>query len=457
MLPITEKIRLQKREVFVLSCSIPYNLRMTCFSLTGLLVPGDIYMTIRDDLNDNERDILEKVIKGNISFHRIDSLTDKETAVKIRRYAVEESSGIELEHIRTCSLSLEDVTKRNIENMIGAIQVPLGVAGPLKVKGEFAEGSYHIPLATTEGALVASVNRGCSVITGSDGANVRIFQDVMTRAPVFRLDNVANAREFADWVKDPGVFARMKDKASQTTRFGELISVEPFVTGNTVYLRFSYDTKDAMGMNMVTIATESLTSLIEDEFGAIPISLSGNMCIDKKPAAINTILGRGKTVAADVVIPKGLVEERLKCKPETMVDVNYRKNLLGSARAGALGFNAHAANIIAAMFIACGQDAAHVVEGSTAITTMELTKYGDLYCSVTLPALPVGTVGGGTGLGPQSDCLRLLGVKGSGTPPGTNSRKLAEIVASAVLAGEISLIGAQAAGHLARAHAKLGR
>jgi hydroxymethylglutaryl-CoA reductase (NADPH) len=414
-------------------------------------------MTLRDDLNEKERDILAKVIKGEIPYHRIDSLAGKEAAVRIRRYAVEDSYGVELEHIQLCSLDLEAVTKRNIENMIGTIQVPLGVAGPLKVKGEFAEGSYHIPLATTEGALVASVNRGCSVITGSDGANVRIFQDVMTRAPVFKLDNVVRAREFSDWVKRPDVFARMKDKASQTTRFGELVGVEPYVAGNTVYLRFSYNTKDAMGMNMVTIATEALTALIEDEFGAIPVSLSGNMCTDKKPASINTILGRGKTVVADIVIPKELVGERLKCKPETMVDVNYRKNLLGSARAGALGYNAHAANIIAAMFIACGQDAAHVVEGSTAITTMELTQYGDLYCSVTIPALAVGTVGGGTSLGPQGDCLKLLGVKGPGTPPGTNSKKLAEVVAAAVLAGEISLIGAQAAGHLARAHAELGR
>lgn len=414
-------------------------------------------MASKDDLCENDRDVLEKVIRGEVPFYKIDSLTGKEASIRVRRYAVEEISGVELGNVATCSLDLEMATKRNIENMIGVIQVPLGVAGPMKVKGEFADGSFYIPLATTEGALVASVNRGCSVITGSGGANVRIFKDEMTRAPVFKLDNVLHAREFADWVREPEVFIRMKERAAQTTRFGELMGVEPFVTGNTVFLRFSYDTKDAMGMNMVTIATEALTKMIEKEFGAIPVSLSGNMCTDKKPAAINTIMGRGKTIAADVTIPRAHVEERLKCKPETMVDVNYRKNLLGSARAGALGFNAHAANIIAAMFIACGQDAAHVVEGSTAITTMEITKDGDLYCAVTLPALAVGTVGGGTGLGPQNDCLRLLGVKGSGEPPGSHAKKLAEIIAVAVLAGEISLIGAQAAGHLARAHAELGR
>ncbi len=414
-------------------------------------------MISKKDLNRDKKELLEGVISGQISSHKLDSLTDSKTAVMIRRFALEETSGFAFDHIQNFSIDVEDASKRNIENMIGAIQIPLGVAGPLKVNGEFADDTFQLPLATTEGALVASVNRGCSVVTRSGGSNVRIFQDSMTRAPVFKLENVIRAREFADWLKDPDVISRMKSKAGETTRFGEMVDVKAFVTGNTVYVRFSYDTKDAMGMNMVTIATDAVLSLIEDEFGAIPVSLSGNMCTDKKPAAINTILGRGKTVVADVTIPAELVEERLKCKPETMAEVSYRKNLLGSARAGSLGYNAHAANIIAAMYIACGQDPAHVVEGSSTITTMEINRYGNLYCSVTLPAMAIGTVGGGTNLGTQKDCLRLLGVSGSGTPPGSNAKKLAEIIASVVLAGEISLVGAQAAGHLARAHSELGR
>ncbi|MBW6470922.1 MAG: hydroxymethylglutaryl-CoA reductase (NADPH) [Methanosarcinaceae archaeon] len=414
-------------------------------------------MASTTELNTDEKALLEKVLAGEVSFRKIDQLTDAKTAVTIRRCAVEERAGVQFEHVHNYSIDADVVTKRNIENMIGAIQVPLGVAGPVKVNGEFADDDYYLPLATTEGALVASVNRGCSVITKAGGSNVRIFQDEMTRAPVFKLESVARAREFIDWVRKPEIFKQMQEKAGETTRFGELLRVDPYVAGNTVYLRFAYDTKDAMGMNMVTIATEAIVNLIVDEFGADPISLSGNMCTDKKPAAINMIMGRGKTVVAEVTIPKDMVTARLKSTPEAMVDVNYRKNLLGSARAGALGFNAHAANIIAAMFLACGQDAAHVVEGSSAITIMELTKYGDLYCAVTIPALPVGTVGGGTGIGTQRDCLNLLGVAGAGDPPGTNSKKLAEIVAVGVLAGELSLIGAQAAGHLARAHAELGR
>lgn len=409
------------------------------------------------ELGEEEKLLLQKVLDGDIAFRKIEEFADPLTAVKIRRLAIQEYAKLEFEHIQNFSLDVEIVTKKNIENMIGAVQIPLGVAGLLKVNGEYADAEYYIPLATTEGALVASVNRGCSVITKSGGANVRVFEDEMTRAPVFKLESLDRARKFYEWVKSPEVFEQMKEVAEKTTRFGKLISVKPFVTGTYVYLRFSYDTKDAMGMNMVTIATDAVMHLIEDEFGAQPVTLSGNMCTDKKPAFISTILGRGKTVVAEVTIPEEIVKETLKCTPESMFEVNYSKNMLGSARAGAMGFNAHAANVIAALYLACGQDAAHVVEGSTAITSMELTKYGEIHCSVTLPALPVGTVGGGTGLGTQRDCLNILGVAGAGDTPGINSRKFAEIVASAVLAGEISLIGAQAAGHLARAHAQLGR
>ncbi len=409
------------------------------------------------DLNDEEKLLLKKVFDGDIAFRKIEEFTDPLTAVKLRRLAIQKFTKLEFEHIQNFSLDVETAKMKNIENMIGAVQVPLGVAGLLKINGEYANSEYYIPLATTEGGLVASVNRGCSVITKSGGANVRIFEDEMTRAPVFKLDSIERTKKFYEWVKRPEIFDQMKIIAEKTTRFGKLISVKPFVTGTYVYLRFSYDTKDAMGMNMVTIATDAVLHLIEDEFGAQAITLSGNMCTDKKPASISTILGRGKTVVADVTIPKEIVKETLKCTPDAMFEVNYSKNLLGSARAGSLGFNAHAANIIAAIYIACGQDAAHVVEGSTAITSMELTGYEEIHCSVTLPTLPVGTVGGGTGLGTQRDCLNILDVSGESNIPGANSRKFAEIVASAVLAGEISLIGAQAAGHLARAHAQLGR
>ncbi len=409
------------------------------------------------ELSSGEIELLERIIAGELSLRKIDSFVNEDRAVMIRREALALLKNVQFEHIGHHTLDIAGVTKRNIENMIGAVQIPLGVAGPLKARGDFVNEEVFLPLATTEGALVASVNRGCSAINAAGGCNVAIFQDVMTRAPVFKLEDLKRTREFFEWVQKPEVLGRMREKAAETTRFGELLRVDPYVTGNTVFLRFIYDTKDAMGMNMVTIATDAVVSLIADEFGVVPVSISGNMCTDKKPALINSIMGRGKTVVADVVIPADMVRSKLKTTSDAMVDVNYRKNMLGSARAGSLGYNAHAANIIAAMFLSCGQDAAHVVEGSSAITTMELMDNGDLLCAVTLPSLQVGTVGGGTSIGPQKECLGLLGVAGPGEVPGSNAKKLAEIIACAVLAGEVSLIGAQAAGHLARAHAELGR
>ncbi|MDD5616203.1 MAG: hydroxymethylglutaryl-CoA reductase (NADPH) [Candidatus Methanoperedens sp.] len=401
-----------------------------------------------------DRRLLEKLKTGEVGFHKIDKKPDTDAAIELRRAAVSELTETEFSHIKNYSFDIEKVTDRNIENMIGAVQVPLGVAGPLRINGDYANGEFYIPLATTEGALVASAHRGCSVISSCGGANARIFDDKMTRAPVFMTKDVIGAKRLVEWVKEN--FARLKEKAEATTRFGKLLSIYPFVAGRSVFLRFSYDTKDAMGMNMVTIATDAAVDLIISENDAELVALSGNMCTDKKPAAINAITGRGKTVSADVVLNREIIREKLKTTPEKMAEVNYRKNLVGSARAGSLGFNAHAANIAAAIFIACGQDAAHVVEASNAMTLMELTEDG-LYCSVTLPSLAVGTVGGGTGIGAQHECLSMLGAAGAGDPPGANSKKLAEIVTAAVLAGEISLIGALAARHLAKAHAELGR
>ncbi|MDO8726198.1 MAG: hydroxymethylglutaryl-CoA reductase (NADPH) [Candidatus Methanoperedens sp.] len=401
-----------------------------------------------------DRRLLEKLKTGEVGFHKIDKKPDTIAAIELRRAAVSELTGTEFTHIKNYSFDIEKVTDRNIENMIGAVQVPLGVAGPIRINGDYANGEFYVPLATTEGALIASAQRGCSVITACGGANVRIFDDKMTRAPVFMAKDVIGAKKLIEWVKEN--FARLKEKSEATTRFGKLLSIETFVAGRSVFLRFAYDTKDAMGMNMVTIATDAAVDLILLENDAQLVALSGNMCTDKKPAAINAITGRGKTVSADVFLNREIIQEKLKTTPEKMADVNYRKNLVGSARAGSLGFNAQAANIAAAIFIACGQDAAHVVEASNAMTLMELTDDG-LYCSVTLPSVAVGTVGGGTGIGAQHECLSMLGAAGAGDPPGANSKKLAEIVAAAVLAGEISLIGALAARHLAKAHAELGR
>lgn len=405
--------------------------------------------------NGNRDDAIQmKIRDGSLKLYELEKECSPLDAIRIRREYIQRETGTKLDNIGIFSIDVEKVVKRNCENMIGAVQVPVGVAGPLQVNGEYAHGSYYLPLATTEGALIASVNRGCSAITKAGGAEVRILHDGMTRAPVFATRSIAHAKQVMDWVAAHS--AELQTAAESTTSHGKLLGIEPFAAGTSVYFRMSFDTKDAMGMNMVTIASAKVSELIAQETGARLVALSGNMCTDKKPAAINMIMGRGRSAVAGIALSHDLISSVLKTDAATLFEVNYRKNLVGSIRAGAMGFNAHAANIVAAMFIACGQDAAHAIDGSTCLTTVDPISTG-VYVSVTLPSLPVGTVGGGTGVGTQQECLQLLGAAGGGTPPGANAKKLAEIIASGVLAGELSLLGALAAQHLARAHKQLGR
>jgi hydroxymethylglutaryl-CoA reductase (NADPH) len=399
----------------------------------------------------NKEEIIEKLIKGEIKLHQIESYTGNvQEAIEVRREFAEQVAGSSLTHLSQYSLDLPEALKRNIENPIGTVQIPVGLAGPLHLNGKYAQGTYYVPLATSEGALVASINRGCSVTREVGGANVRIIDDKMTRAPVIQTESVTEALKIKEWIERH--FIELKEAAESTTRHGRLLKIDPvIVVGRYVYPRFTFTTGDSMGMNMVTIATDKAMDILTRETGAHVLALSSNLCVDKKPSVLNLIEGRGKTVTADIIIPREIVEKKLKTTPESIMEVNIAKNLIGSAIAGSIGFNAQYANMIAALFLATGQDAAHVVEGSLGITTAEV-KDGDLYFSVTLPDLPLATIGGGTRLETAQDCLNILGVAGSG-----KVNKFAEIVGGTVLAGELSLMGALAAGHLARAHKELGR
>ncbi len=365
-----------------------------------------------------------------------------------RRRAVEKATGTDLGHIGTMGFEPE-AAEKNIENMIGVVQVPLGFVGPLRINGDAAVGEFIVPLATTEGALLASVNRGCSVITASGGATSVVVKDEMVRAPVFRVRDTRHAVQAGEWVQ--GNFAFLKAAAETTTRHGKLLSAQPFVVGRSFFVRLSYSTGDAMGMNMATIASEAVAKVVERETGAVMISVSGNLCVDKKPAAINAILGRGKIVLADVTIPRQVLEDKMHASPEAVAETCYRKCGMGSSLAASLGSNAHAANMLAALYIATGQDPAQVVEGSMVTTTCEVVD-GDLYISVRLPCVEVGTVGGGTRLPCQAEALGMIGCVGEG-----KAVRLAEIVGAVVLAGELSTLSAQSAGHLGSAHCKLGR
>jgi hydroxymethylglutaryl-CoA reductase (NADPH) len=396
-------------------------------------------------------EIVEKLIKGEIKLHQVEKyIVNGDEAVEVRRNFAEKISGANLEHISRYSLDLSEAVKRNIENPIGTVQIPVGLAGPLQIRGEHAQGEFYVPLATSEGALVASVNRGCSVIKAAGGATVRIIDDKMTRAPVISTRSVSEALKTKKWIETH--FNELKKTAETTTRHGKLVKIDPIIiVGRYLYPRFVFTTGDSMGMNMVTIATETALDLLIQETGAHVVALSGNVCVDKKPSALNFIEGRGKSVVAEIVIPTEIVEKKLKTNVKSIIQVNIAKNLIGSAIAGSMGYNAHYANMIGAIFLATGQDEAHIVEGSLGITTAE-DQDGDLYFSVNLPDLPLATIGGGTRLETARESLEIMGAYGEG-----KVGKFTEIVGGTVLAGELSLMGALAAGHLARAHKDLGR
>ncbi len=402
-------------------------------------------------------DLLRRLLSGEIRLRNLDSeLGDSNAAADVRLAFLERLTGVDLGPLRRSRLDFNKLVGWNIENPIGEVSVPVGVVGPLTVEGDYARGTFYPLLATTEGALVASVNRGATTITMAGGAKTKVLRDGMARAPAFVAPNATRAAELAEWAVQNS--DQLAEWVREVTRHGRLKQVQPLQAGRTVFLRLVFETGDAMGMNMVTLSADRIVRGISELFPDIdPVALSGNVCSDKKAAAVNWITGRGKTVVAEVFIPSELLHKRLKTTPERLVEVSWRKNQLGSSVAGTLGgFNANVANVVAAMFIAYGQDPAQVVESSTGITTVERWEDG-VYVSLTLPSLEVGTVGGGTRLPYARAALESLGCAGGGDPPGSNARKFAEIVAATALAGELSLLASLAEGSLARSHAKLGR
>ncbi len=351
----------------------------------------------------------------------------------------------------------QQVLGKNCENVIGYVPIPVGFVGPLKLNGR----DYNIPLATTEGALLASTNRGCRAITQSGGASSFVFNDGMTRAPVLLLPSAQRACEMKAWIDSPDNFAKIKEGFESTTNFGKLQKVNCSIAGRHIFLRFVCTTGDAMGMNMISKGCMEALDIISEPFPDYELlAVSGNVCTDKKPSAVNWIEGRGKSVTAEIVLSSKIIVDVLKCTVQSLVQLNTAKNLVGSAVAGSLGGNnAHASNVVTALFLATGQDPAQNVESSNCMTLMEAVNDGnDLHVSVTLPVVEVGTVGGGTGLTAQKACLEMLGVAGANSEnPGDNARELAKVVAGAVLAGEISLMSALASNHLVSAHMKLNR
>ncbi|KAL5125623.1 3-hydroxy-3-methylglutaryl-coenzyme A reductase 1 [Glycine soja] len=408
--------------------------------------------------SEDDEEIVNSVVEGVTPSYALESrLGDCGRAAAIRRGALQRLTGRSLEGLPLEGFDYDSILGQCCEMPVGYVQIPVGVAGPLLLDGF----EYTVPMATTEGCLVASTNRGCKAIYASGGASSVVLRDCMSRAPVVRFSTAKRAAQLKFFLEDPLNFDTLSLVFNRSSRFARLQGIQCAMAGKNAYLRFTCSTGDAMGMNMVSKGVQNVLDFLQNDFPDMDvIGISGNYCSDKKPAAVNWIEGRGKSVVCEAIIKEEVVQKVLKTNVSALVELNMLKNLAGSAVAGALGgFNAHASNIVSAIFIATGQDPAQNVESSHCITMMEAINDGrDLHISVTMPSIEVGTVGGGTQLASQSACLNLLGVKGaSKESPGSNSRLLATIVAGSVLAGELSLMSAIAAGQLVNSHMKYNR
>jgi hydroxymethylglutaryl-CoA reductase (NADPH) len=378
--------------------------------------------------------------RGSCREHLIKRLELLHLSPEDRRHIADPRSVLHHDHYR-----------HNVENYIGTAKIPIGLAGPLRVNGLFAQGDYYVPLATTEAALVASYHRGARLITRAGGCTAMLLNEGVGRAPGFVFSNLIEVGKFAVWVQ--GQFERFEEEASQTTRHGKLVNMKLTVEGNHVYLNFEFTTGDAAGQNMVTIATEAICSYIRKNSPVKPrlCFVEANLSGDKKASIQSFQSVRGKKVTAEVTIESELIREHLHTTSQKLVEY-WRISAIGGALSSTIGLQGQYANGLAALYLACGQDVACVAESSVGLTRFEITGQGHLYASVTLPNLMVGTVGGGTGLPTQKAGLRIMGLAGPG-----RARAFAEVCAALCLGGELSIIGAMCASEFTKAHRLLAR
>ena len=394
--------------------------------------------------------IEDTVAEGALGLHVPRSETDDyDEAMIRRRRELLEQRGCRLRHMFQHSFDAH-MARGNCENFVGVAQVPIGLAGPLRVCGEYANGEYLVPLATTEGTLVASHNRGMKALNLSGGVKTTIMADAMQRAPVFVLRDARGCRDFVHWVEAHA--GDIRRAAETTSSVAKLQYVDPYVASKFAYLRFNFTTGDAAGQNMVGRATLAACDWILANYsGIVNFYLESNFATDKKASHINILRTRGKRVTAEATIPRDILIRHLRVNPETL-QYHYGVANVGAFLSGANNNGAQSPNSITAIFIATGQDVANVAESSAGVLYSELTPSGGLYLSLTIPSLIVATYGGGTGLATQRECLEILDCYGKG-----KVNRLAEIIAGAALAGEISLGAAISSSDWVSAHEKHGR
>ncbi len=414
---------------------------------------------------------LGRIQSGELKLHELGREYGEERAAAIRRAYLEDKYGCSLVNVAKASIiDYEDAAKSSAENMIGAMgSIPIGFSEAI-VDGEYLNtrkesakaGAKPVFLATTEGKLISGINRGMKAINESGGATARVLRDHMTRSVAIELSGITQVKAAIDLARSPAGNKTIEEEFYNNTNHGRLKHVQYFAEGKTLFMRYDVETKAAMGMNMVTIASNNATAELVKLMNAngLPaeiITESANFCIDKKGGHVNRLLGRGLSVTAEAVIPKDVVEKVLKTTPEKIVKINYKKNYVGSSLAGSMGNNAQVANVLAATFIAYGQDLAQVVDGANAMDDADITDSGSLYFAVNLPSLEVGTYGGGTRREVQKELLKASGVYGGGDEDGVTKMRFAELIAATCLAGELNLLAAETSGHLTKAHGSLLR
>jgi hydroxymethylglutaryl-CoA reductase (NADPH) len=407
---------------------------------------GDLNLKVKDAIAE------EKIARPTVPLDKENNYTRE--MVQKRLDFVESFSGVKVKHLDKFSFPPE-TTQGNIENFTGVAQVPIGFAGPLHVRGEHAQGDFLIPLATAEGTLVASYNRGMKVINLSGGVTCTVVDDCMQRAPVFVFDSAREARDFNTWVNDAENMAGLRQEAEATSSVAKLLYIDTYLAAKFAYLRFNYSTGDAAGQNMVGRATFAACSWVLEQpwpkQNVRRFYLESNLATDKKASQINVMRTRGKRVVAECSIPRDVLVQHMRVEPESL---QYHAQVanVGAFLSGANNNGCQSPNGITAMFIATGQDVANVSESSAAIVYTEIEPSGALYISITIPSLIVATHGGGTALPTQRECLEILGCGGRG-----KVRKLTEIVAGVALAGEISLASAISSLDWVSSHEKYGR
>jgi hydroxymethylglutaryl-CoA reductase (NADPH) len=388
---------------------------------------------------------------GRVRIPRSEEDDYADETIQARQSFAESFTQQEFSHLKNYSFDPHTL-RGNCESFVGVAQVPVGLAGPLTVNGEHAQGDFLIPLATTEGTLVASYNRGIQLLNLCGGVKCTVIGDAMQRAPVFVFDDARGARDFGRWVDEN--IAQIRSEAEGTSRVAKLQYVDTYLSTKFAFLRFNFSTGDAAGQNMVGRATFAACSWLLANYPGAPIRnfyLESNFATDKKASQINVMRTRGKRVVAEAVIKRAVLQQRMRVTPEQLAHHGQVSNI-GAFLSGANNNGAHSANGITALFIATGQDVANVSESSAAVLYSELTKEGDLYINITIPSLIVATHGGGTGLATQNEYLRMMGCVGPGT-----ANKFAEIVAGVVLAGELSLGAAISSNDWVSSHEQYGR